>query len=351
MITARDISVLVGGELRGNPDRVITALSTLEQAEAHCVSFLADKKYRSLLDTCKAGLLLVPTNLDIAYVGDTIRVDDPYLAFAQVSAVFDPEPPVAEGVHTSAQIAPSATLGLGVQIGANTVVGPDVVLHDGVCLAANVTLGARTQIGEATIIYPGVTIYHDVRVGKRCRIHAGTVIGSHGFGYANNQGNWHKIAQIGGVVIGDDVEIGANCAIDRGAIEDTRIEQGVKIDNLVHIAHNVTIGAHTALAGQVGISGSTDIGHHTMVGGQSGFAGHIKTAPSSVFTGQSMVTGSVPESGMYSSGTGIMPSKDWRKMVARMRNLDALHRRVQQLEKQLERQAAQPAKDNNDLAD
>ena len=337
MVTAGRIAELVGGVLRGNPTRPITRLATLEHADTDAVTFLSDKRHRDLLADCKAGVILVKQEMVGDYAGDVIVVEDAYLAFAQVSAVFDPEPQLAKGVHATAVVADTVVMGDGVQIGANTVIGEHVVIESGAVIGANVTIGDGAVIGANTLIYPHVTLYHQVHIGSRCRVHSGSVLGSHGFGYANHQGNWSKIAQIGRLIIGDDVEIGANCAIDRGAIDDTVIEDGVKIDNLVHIAHNVKVGAHTALAGQVGISGSTTIGHHTMVGGQSGFAGHLSTAPGSIFTGQAMVTGGVSESGVYSSGTGILPAKSWRKMVARMRHLDDLHRQVQQLEKRLER--------------
>jgi UDP-3-O-[3-hydroxymyristoyl] glucosamine N-acyltransferase len=336
MITAGRIAALVGGVLRGDAARVITRLAAIEQAGENAVTFLSDKKHRPLLTDCTAGVVLLKESLAGDYTGDVIVVEDAYLAFATISSVFDPEPPVAIDIHPSAVVADTATLGEGVVIGAHAVIGAHVTLAAGVRIGPNVTIGDGSMIGADSWLYPNVTVYHQVIVGSRCRIHSGSVLGSHGFGYANHQGNWSKIAQIGRLVIGNDVEIGANCAVDRGAIEDTVIEDGVKIDNLVHIAHNVRIGAHTALAGQVGISGSTSIGHHTMVGGQSGFAGHLTTAPGTIFTGQCMVTGNVTEPGMYSSGTGLSPAKSWRKMVARMRHIDELHKQVQQLEKRLE---------------
>lgn len=335
MTTSGHIAKLVNGKLFGDPNREIIFLKNIENADSRSVTFISDKKYREALAQCKAGILLTTKSFVDQYENDYILVDDPYLAFAQVSAIFDTEPRVANDIHTSAVIHPSARIGKDVVIGPNAVVGENVDLADGVSIGANATIGHHCQLGANSIIYPGVTLYHEVTIGARCRIHSGTVIGSHGFGYANHKGQWHKIAQIGRVVIGDDVEIAANCAIDRGAIEDTVIEDGVKIDNLVHMAHNVKIGAHTALAGQIGISGSTEIGQGSMAGGQCGFAGHIKTAPGSIFTGQAMVTGNVDKPGVYSSGTGLMQSKDWRKMVARIRNLDELFKIVRRLEKKM----------------
>lgn len=336
MITAQRIADLVGGILKGDVGRPLDRLSTIEQSTSNSVTFISDKKYLSKLSSCQAGLLLTKDEFTEGYQGDYIVVTDPYLAFAQVSHLFDPEPRVANSIHESAVIHETAKLGIDVTIGANAVIGENVTIADGSSVGANSTIGEGCQVGSNTIIYAGVTLYHQIVVGNTCQIHSGTVIGSHGFGYANHNGEWHKIAQIGRVVIGDSVEIGANCAIDRGAIEDTYIESGTKLDNLVHIAHNVKIGEHSAIAGQVGISGSTEIGHHTMVGGQAGFVGHIKTAPGSVFTGQAMVSGSVPNKGVYSSGTGYFPSSDWRKMAVRLRHLDEMSKKIKTLEKQID---------------
>lgn len=332
MPTSAEIAHLVGGELHGTKDKLIKSLRVIDQSDGDSVTFISDKKFIPALSSCKAGVLLVNEALLSGYSGDYILVEDPYLAFAKVSVLFDPEPRGTAGVHRTAVIEDFVTMGANVSVGANAVIGKGVVLENGCSIGSNVTIGEQCHIGEDSIIYSGVTLYHQVHMGKNCRIHAGTVLGSHGFGYANSQGEWHKISQIGRVIIGDDVEIGANCAIDRGAIEDTVIEDGVKIDNLVHIAHNVVIGAHSALAGQIGVSGSTHIGHHTMAGGQAGFAGHIKTAPGCVFTGQAMITGNVEKPGVYSSGIGYMPSKDWRKMVARLRRLDELSKKIKALE-------------------
>lgn len=332
MLTSAEIAQTVGGVLHGKADKKILSLKVIDQSDSSSVTFISDKKFIPYLSECKAGVLLVNNVLLSGYAGDYILVDDPYLAFAQVSALFDPEPKVAVDIHRTAVIEESVTLGENVTIGANAVIGKGVVLENGSSIGPNVTIGDQCVIGENCIIYPGVILYHQVVVGKNCRIHAGTVIGSHGFGYASSQDKWHKIAQIGRVIIGNDVEIAANCAIDRGTIQDTIIEDGVKIDNLVHIAHNVVVGEHSALAGQIGISGSTQIGHHTLAGGQAGFAGHIKTAPRSVFTGQAMITGNVNKPGVYSSGIGYLPSKDWRKMVARLRRLDELSKKITVLE-------------------
>jgi UDP-3-O-[3-hydroxymyristoyl] glucosamine N-acyltransferase len=215
------------------------------------------------------------------------------------------------------------------------------VIESGVRIAAGVTLGAhsvigaRSQIGEGGWLAPRVTLYHDVCIGRRVVIQSGAVIGGEGFGFANEKGVWQKIAQIGGVSIGDDVEIGANTTIDRGALADTIIGNGVKLDNQIMIAHNVQIGDHTAMAGCVGISGSTKIGKHCMIAGGVGMVGHIEVCDQVFVTGMTMVTRSITEPGAYSSGTAMQPAAEWKKSVARLRQLDDMARRLQQVEKRL----------------
>lgn len=220
-------------------------------------------------------------------------------------------------------------------------VGAFVVIESGAQIAADVTIGAhcvigaRSVIGEGGWLAPRVTLYHDVRIGKRVVIQSGAVLGGEGFGFANSKGIWHKIAQVGGVTIGDDVEIGVNTAIDRGALADTIIGNGVKLDNQIQIAHNVQVGDHTAMAACVGISGSTKIGKHCMLAGGVGLVGHIEICDNVFLTGMTMVTHSITEPGAYSSGTAMQPAAEWRKSAARIRQLDDLARRLRQLEKRV----------------
>ena len=336
LVSLADIAELVGGQLVGDSKRQIDGLAPLPLATKPKISFLSDRKLRKELAKTQAGaVLLKPEDAESCSV-DHIMVEDPYLAFAKVSHLFDPEPRPSANIHPSAVIAADVSLGDGVAIGPGAVVESGCVLGDGVIIQANSVVGEQCRIGARSRLYPNVTLYHGVTLGEDCLIHSGTVIGSHGFGYANSQGNWHKIAQIGGVRIGNAVEIAANCAIDRGALGDTVIADGVKLDNLVHVAHNVEIGAHTALAGQIGISGSTKIGAYNMAGGQCGFAGHIETSDGCIFTGQAMVTKSIKEPGMYSSGVPAIGNKEWRKMTVRMRQLEDMAARLKHLEKQLE---------------
>lgn len=261
---------------------------------------------------------------------------DPYQAYARISHLFDPKPKAVAGIHPSAVVAEDA------QVDASASIGPFAVIESGarieadVCIGAHCFIGARCVVGEGGWLAPRVTLYHDVVIGKRVVIQSGAVIGGEGFGFANEKGIWRKIAQIGGVTIGDDVEIGVNTAVDRGALSDTRIGDGVKLDNQIQIAHNVQIGDHTAMAACVGISGSTRIGKHCMLAGGVGLVGHIDICDNVFVSGMTMVTRSITEPGSYSSGTAMQPLADWRKSAARIRQLDDMAKRLQQLEKRVD---------------
>jgi UDP-3-O-[3-hydroxymyristoyl] glucosamine N-acyltransferase len=230
-------------------------------------------------------------------------------------------------VDDSARIDDTASIGPHVVIEADVSIGAHVVV------GAGSVIGARSRIGDHTVIRPRATLAHDVVVGQRCHILSGAVIGSDGFGFANEKGAWQRIAQLGGVELGDDVEVGANTTIDRGALDNTVIGNGVKLDNLIQIAHNVHVGDHSALAGMVGIAGSTRIGQHCVFGGASVVSGHLTVADNVHLTGMTMVTGDIREPGVYSSGTGADANRNWRRNVVRFRQLDALARRVRELEK------------------
>lgn len=325
----------LGAELRGPADLPITGLATLQDAGPQQLSFLANAQYRKHLAGCRAGAVLLTAADAEGFAGNALVVANPYLAFAEISHLFDPRPQAPAGVHPSAVIAadaqvdPSASIGPGVVIESGAVIGARVVL------GAHCVIGARSTIGEDGWLAPRVTLYHDVRIGRRVVIQSGAVIGGEGFGFASDKGRWMKIAQIGGVTIGDDVEIGANTTIDRGALSDTLIGDGVKLDNQIMIAHNVQVGDHTAMAGCCGISGSTKIGRHCMIAGGVGMVGHIEVCDHVFVTGMTMVTRSITEPGAYSSGTAMQPAAEWKKSAARIRQLDDMAKRLQQLEKQL----------------
>lgn len=329
------LAEFLGATLRGDPEKQITGLATLQEAGPAQLSFLANPQYRKFLVGSQAAALLLKEADAEGFAGNVLVVPDPYLAYARISHLFDPKPKAAAGIQPSAVIADDAV------VDPTASIGPFVVIETGVRIGAHVTLGAhcvvgaRSEIGEGGWLAPRVTLYHDVRIGKRVVIQSGAVLGGEGFGFANEKGIWQKIAQIGGVTIGDDVEIGVNTAIDRGALADTVIGNGVKLDNQIQIAHNVQVGDHTAMAACVGISGSTKIGKHCMLAGGVGLVGHIDICDNVFLTGMTMVTHSITEPGAYSSGTAMQPAAEWRKSAARIRQLDDIARRLKQLEKRV----------------
>ncbi len=330
------LAEFLGATLRGDKDIEITGLATLQEAGPGQVSFLANPKYRKLLvDTQAAAVLLKPADAD-GYTGNALVVPDTYLAYARISHFFDPKPKSSAGVHPTAVIAADALIDPAVSIGAFAVIESGVRIAAGVTIGAHCFIGARCEIGEDGWLAPRVTLYHDVRIGKRVVIQSGAVLGGEGFGFAKDKGIYHKVAQIGGVTLGDDVEVGVNTAIDRGALADTRIGNGVKLDNQIQIAHNVQVGDHTAMAACVGISGSTKIGKHCMLAGGVGLVGHIDICDGVYITGMTMVTHSITEPGSYSSGTAMQPADEWRKSAARLRKIDDMARRLQKLEKVVE---------------
>ena len=330
------LAEFLGATLSGPADKDITGLATLQEAGPGQVSFLANPQYRKFLTTTQAAAVLLKPSDAEGYGGDALLVADPYLAYARISHLFDPKPKAAAGVHPTAIVATDACVDASSSVGAYAVIESGVQIGAGVTIGAHCYIGARSTIADGGWLAPRVTLYHDVRIGQRVVIQSGAVIGGEGFGFANEKGVWQKIAQIGGVTIGDDVEIGVNTAIDRGAMDDTRIGNGVKLDNQIQIAHNVQIGDHTAMAACVGISGSAKIGKHCMLAGGVGLVGHIEICDGVFITGMTMVTRSITEPGSYSSGTAMQPAAEWRKSAARIRQLDDMTRRLKQLEKIVE---------------
>nr|MBF0684951.1 UDP-3-O-(3-hydroxymyristoyl)glucosamine N-acyltransferase [Pseudomonas sp.] len=335
-LTLGQLAEHLGATLRGDSERIVTGLATLQDAGPDQLSFLANPQYRRYLAGCQAAAVLLTPDDAEGYSGAALVVPNPYLAYARISHLFETRPRELPGVHPSAVVADDA------EVHPSASIGPQVVIESGARIAADVVIGAQSFVGARSCIGAGgrlaqrVTIGHDVVIGERVVIQPGAVIGGEGFGFANAKGVWEKIAQIGGVRIGDDVEIGANTTIDRGALSDTLIGNGVKLDNQIMIAHNVQIGDHTAMAGCSGISGSTKIGRHCMIAGGVGLVGHIEICDNVFITGMTMVSHSITEPGSYSSGTAVQPAADWRKSVARFRQLDKMARRLQQLEKRLE---------------
>jgi UDP-3-O-[3-hydroxymyristoyl] glucosamine N-acyltransferase len=315
----------------------IEGISDPKIAHAGHIAFVSSPKYAEAAKGTEASALIVSQDLADSFENIALLVvDNPYLAYARLSALFS-EPRPQPGAHQSAVVSNTARIGENVHIGPNVVIMDGASVGDSCVIGAGSVISARACVGAGSMLYPNVTLYHEVVVGESCIIHSGTVIGSDGFGFAPSDSGYVKIHQLGTVIIGDNVEIGANVSIDRGALGNTRIHSGVIIDNLVHIAHNCEIGSFTALAGQVGMAGSTKIGQRCSFGGQVGIAGHLEIGNDVHALGQARVTGSIDKPGVYSSGTGTSEVKLWRKNAARFNQLDELVRRVNKLEKLLEK--------------
>ena len=331
-----ELASLVGGTLHGDGELIITAIAPMSKASETDICFLSDKKYAKYLGECQAGVILIKESELSLCNTHTIVVNDPYVAYAKVAHVFDTTPAPATNIAPSAVISESATLGINVSIGPNAVIESGVTLADNVIIGAGCFIGKNTRIGKNTTLWANVYIYHGVKIGEFCLIHSSTVIGSDGFGNANDKGEWIKIPQLGSVSIGNRVEIGACTTIDRGAIEDTIIEDNVVIDNQIQIAHNVHIGYGSALAGASGIAGSTTIGKYCMIGGASVINGHITIADHVMLTGMSMVNRDIPEKGVYSSGIPLQTNREWRKTAARVHKIDDMYKRLKSVEKKLQ---------------
>lgn len=317
-----------------NDSAPIYSLATLAKASNGQISFLANSKYRNeLADTAATAVILHPDNLQHCPC-TALVCDDPYVGFALVAQLLDTTPVAASGIAPSAVIADDVTLGENVAVGANSVLEEGVVIADGVQIGAGCFIGKGTSLGKNTKLWANVTVYHDVVIGADCLFQSGAVIGSDGFGYANNKGQWLKIPQLGTVIIGDRVEVGASTSIDRGALDNTEIHNGVILDNQIQIAHNVIIGENSAMAACSVIAGSTTVGKNCTFGGLCGVNGHIDIGDNSHFTGMTMVTKNITESGVYSSGMPAVTNREWRKNGVTLRNLYSLAQRVKELEKQ-----------------
>lgn len=316
--TLAELARLTATELVGDGSFEVTALASLARATPTSLSFLSNDARRAELKNSRAGAVVVSRAVAEEISRGLISAD-PYRTYAELSVLFDERGlPFAQGVHPTAVIDETAVIADDVSIGANAVIGREVV------------------IGAGSVIGPNVTIYPNTQIGLDCIVGAATVIGYDGFGFAKSPDGWIKIRQLGGVVIGDDVEIGAGCTIDRGALDDTLIEDGVKLDNQVHIAHGCRIGQRTAMAGYVALAGGTVIGSDVTVGGMTGFTGHLSVCDKVHIGANALVTQSITVPGAYLGGAGgVMKADDWRKSAVRFRQLDAMARRIQVLEKQL----------------
>lgn len=331
--TLREIVERLGGEIVGSPETTVRRVAPLESATPDSITFLANERYGYQLGRSHAGAVIVSESARGATSIPRVVCSNPYAYFARVSGLFNPPPQPRPGYHASAVIDPSAVIAPGTEIGPLAVLGRHVRIGEGSMIGAGCYLGDGTTVGKDTRLSANVTVYHGCTIGDRVILHSGAVIGADGFGIAMDRGRWVKVPQIGAVVIGDDVEIGANTTVDRGALENTVIEEGVKLDNQIQIGHNVHIGAHTAIAACTGIAGSTRIGRHCRIGGASGIAGHIVIADNVEISAYTAVTKSIERPGRYSGVYVFEPHGQWLKNAVQLRHLAELAGRVRALEK------------------
>lgn len=335
-VSVADIAARVGGRVEGDGTHAVVRLASLESGDTASIGFLTSRRHVRAARASAVGAILVTPALAADAPPGSVRVvvDDPYLAYARLSQWFGSMlAPVRGGarIHPGAVVDPRATLGAAVDVGPGAVIEADAVIGDRTAIGAQCTVGAGAAIGPDSRLFPNVTVYAGVTLGARAIVHSGTVIGSDGFGFAPARDGWIKIEQLGSVRIGDDVEIGANCAIDRGALDDTVIGDGVKIDNLVQVAHNVRIGERTAIAGCVGIAGSAVIGARCQVGGGVGIAGHIEICDGAIIGGFSLVERSVTEPGFYTGAWPLQDHAQWERTAATLKRLPDLRRQVRAL--------------------
>lgn len=336
-LTLAELATKTGATLEGDGSRQIVGIAPLQNADSNQVSLLTNPRFRKYLLATRAAAVILHTDDNNACSVATLRSTHPELVYARAAQLFAPQTHLQTGIHPSASVGPSCQIADDAWIGPHCFIEAEVSIGSGAIIGPHCTISRGVSLGQDSCLTANVTICHDVRIGKRALIHPGTVIGSDGFGFTNDKGRWLKIAQLGSVIIGDDVEIGANTTIDRGALGDTVIGDGVKLDNQIQIAHNVHIGDHTAIAGCVGIAGSVLIGRHCRIGGGVGIAGHLEIADHVHITGMSLVTKSIFKSGIYSSGLPVLPNRLWNKISARLRRLDDLARQVKSLEKSCHR--------------
>jgi len=329
-VSLKDLAKELGAELSGNPIDEVDGCATLDTAKKNQLSFIYNKKYLANLKTTNAGVVILPASFLPDCTTNALVVTNPYFAYAQAATLMSVSKVVSHTIHRSVVIGENCRLPELCEISANVVLGDNVSIGEGAKIGPGCVIENDAIIGANAYLHANVTVSHQCQLGDRAIVHSGAVIGSDGFGFApmpKNKG-WFKIPQLGRVIIGDDVEIGANTAIDRGTLEDTVIGQGVKIDNQVMIAHNVNIGDHTAIAACVGIAGSTHIGKRCTFAGGIGVVGHIHIADDVHISGMSRVTNSIREAGIYSSGTPLQKNSDWRKNAVRFKQLDKLFKKV-----------------------
>ena len=331
------LAKLINATIKGDASAIVTGIAALEYAKSNHITFLSNMRLRPYLQKTQAGAVILTNKFVADCPVNALIVEDTDIAYAKVAELFFQKPTTHKGIHPSVLFGEACIISDAVSIGAGCVLGDRVSIGKNVTLQPGCVIGDDVTIGDDSYCYANVTIYQGVTLGMRAIIHSGAVIGADGFGLAQDRGHWSKVAQLGAVTIGDDVEIGANTCIDRGAIHDTVIEQGVKIDNLVQIAHNVHIGAHTVIAGCTGVAGSATIGKHCMIAGGVSINGHISLCDQVVITGRSVVEETIDTPGVYSSGASfIQPTMTWKRNNKRFAELDKMAKRIKQLEKKRE---------------
>ncbi|EAR63050.1 UDP-3-O-(3-hydroxymyristoyl)glucosamine N-acyltransferase [Neptuniibacter caesariensis] len=333
--TLQEISEFLSAELIGNPDCKVESIATLQNASKEQIAFVSNTKYQRYLAESQAAAIIMTRELAEGFVGNVIVMDDPYLGYAKLSRLFERKRESAGSIHVNAVIHPTAKISDGVTLAAGVVIGADTEIMADVIIGENTVVGQGCSVGKGSIIKPNVTLYDDVSIGSDSLIHSGAVLGSDGFGFANDGEKWVKIAQLGGVRIGSNVEIGACTTIDRGALENTVISDGVILDNQIQIAHNVKIGKNTAIAGCTAVAGSTKIGDRCTIAGACGITGHLDIADGTHITAMTLVSKSIDKPGAFSSGTGMMPHKQWKKNVVRFKQLDDIARRLKSIEEKI----------------
>ncbi len=344
-MTLGELAAKIGARLRGDASLPVTGVATLAAASDGQVSFLANSKYHDALRQTRASAVILSEADAANWQGNALISANPYLAFAKASSCFAPEDDAEPGIHPLAVVHPTASIHATASIGAGCVIGADAVIGASARIGANCSIERGASVGEGTRLYPNVVLCRDVVIGARCILHPGVVIGADGFGQARDGEGWFKVPQLGSVRIGDDVEIGANTTVDRGALDDTIIENGVKLDNQIQVAHNVRIGAHTAIAGCTAIAGSARIGRRCMIGGAVGIVGHLEIADDVTVLAMTLVSHSIHKAGVYSGSHPIEEVGQWRRNSARLRQLDELARKVRRLEQRL--RALEGDKDND----
>lgn len=333
-ISLGEIAAKLNLELRGDPSIEIESIAGLSDAGPGMLTFLFNSSYRHYLQDTKASAVVLREEDAQGCPVPALISPQPRLAWARIAALFDPVPKPTAGIHPTATVSDSAILGQDVSLGANVVIEARARIDAGAAIGAGTVVGEGAHIGEGTRLFANVTLYHGVRIGKRCIVHSGVIIGADGFGFEPDweRGRLVKIPQIFGARIGDDVEIGAGTTIDRGALNDTEVGDGVKLDNQVQVGHGTRIGAHTVISGCTAIAGSTRIGSQCMIGGGVGIIDNIEIADQVEITAMTLVSRSITEKGRYSSGTGLMSSRDWKRSIVGFRKLDELIKRVRRLE-------------------